>query len=130
MRGLSLRGAYRSRTGVLGFADPCLTTRPRRRAAVIVSAASAGLGGRARQGGNDLVAERLQRLLLTVGHEVDVELVDADGLELLQLRLCLLGGAEDAEAVADLVGHEFPVLRPDPGMLVVVVELPRLDVVG
>src|ERR1700751_1075044 len=26
------RGAYRSRTGVLGFADPCRTTRPRRRA--------------------------------------------------------------------------------------------------
>ena len=39
--GLSLRGAYRSRTGVLGFADPCLTTRPRRRAAVIVSAPTA-----------------------------------------------------------------------------------------
>lgn len=27
------RGAYRSRTGVPGFADPCLTTRPRRLAA-------------------------------------------------------------------------------------------------
>src|SRR6185437_1221955 len=31
------RGAYRSRTGVLGFADPSLTTRPRRPAADMVS---------------------------------------------------------------------------------------------
>src|SRR5439155_13964550 len=30
-------GAYRSRTGVPGFADLCLTTRPRRRAGDMVS---------------------------------------------------------------------------------------------
>ena len=38
--------------------------------------------------------------------------------------------AEHREAVADLVGDELAVLRADPRVLVVVVELPRLDVVG
>ena len=45
------------------------------------------LGSDFGEAGDDLVAERLQRLLLPVGHEVDVELVDADGCEFLQLRL-------------------------------------------
>ena len=71
-----------------------------------------------------------ERLLLAVRHQVDVELVDADRLELAQLRGRLLGVAEDAEAVADLVGDELAVLRADAGVLVVVVELARLDVVG
>ena len=66
-----------------------------------------------------------QGLLLSLRHQVDVELVDADRLELLQLFRRLLGGAEDAEAVADLVGDELAVLRPDARVLVIVVELPR-----
>src|SRR5947209_7877441 len=57
----------------------------------------------ARELRDDLPSVRLQRLLLTVGHEVDVELVDADRLQLAQLRHRLLGIAEHAEAVADLV---------------------------
>src|SRR5687767_1431635 len=60
---------------------------------------------------NDVLAVGGEVLLLTVGHEVDVELVDADRLELHQLLGRLLGGAEDAEAIADLVGHELAVLR-------------------
>ena len=65
-----------------------------------------------------------------MGHEVDVELVDADRLELLQLGGRLVGVPEDAEAVADLVGDELAVLRPDARVLVVVVELADADVLG
>ena len=63
-------------------------------------------------------------------HQVDVELVDADRLELAQLGDRQLGAAEDAEAVADLVRDELAVLRADAGVLVVVIELPRRDEVG
>ena len=38
--------------------------------------------------------------------------------------------AEHGETVADLVGDELPVLRAHARVLVVVVELPRLDVIG
>src|SRR6266480_2026026 len=70
----------------------------------------AALQARPKLGGNplelrdDLLAIRLERLFLRVRHQIDVELVDADRLELLQLRGRLLRCAEDAEAVADLVG--------------------------
>ena len=60
----------------------------------------------------DVAAVCLERLLLTLGHQVDVELVDADRLELPQLRDRLLGAADRAEAVADLVGDELAVLAP------------------
>src|SRR5256885_17319 len=63
-------------------------------------------------------------------HEVDVELVDADVLQRLELRLDLLGVADDAEAIADLVRDELAVLRADARVVVVVVELARLHVVG
>ena len=79
---------------------------------------------------DDVAAVGGEILLLAVGHEVDVELVDADRLELLQLRRRLLGVAEDAEAVADLVGDELAVLRADARVLVVVVELAHADVLG
>ena len=42
-------------------------------------------------------------------------------LQLLQLRDVILGGAEDAEPVDDLVGHEVGVGVPGPAVLVVVV---------
>jgi hypothetical protein len=56
--------------------------------------------------------------------------VDADRLELAQLLGDLLDVAEHREAVADLVRDELAVLRADARVLVVVVELARLDVVG
>src|SRR5581483_780639 len=61
---------------------------------------------------------------------VDVELVDADGLQRLELRLDLFGVADDAEAIADLVRDELTVLRAYTRVVVVVVELARLHVVG
>src|ERR671939_598285 len=89
-----------------------------------------GSGGHAGEFRDDVVAVGPERLLLALRHQVDVELVDADRLELAQLLRRLRGCAEDAEAVADLVGDELAVLRADAGVLVVVVELPRLHVVG
>src|SRR5215211_5910990 len=91
----------------------------------ITLAASGGDAGELR---DDLPPIDLERLLLRVRHQVDVELVDADGLELLQLLRRLRRRAEDAEAVDDLVGHELAVLRADAGVLLVVVELARLHV--
>src|ERR1700760_2020632 len=79
---------------------------------------------------DDPVAVGLERLLLAVRHQVDVELVDADLLELTQLLLALVDAADHAEAVTDLVGHEFAVLRADARMLVVVVELAGEHVLG
>ena len=84
----------------------------------------------ARELRNDVLAVGGEVLLLAVRHEVDVELVDADRLELLQLRGRLLGVAEDAEAIADLVGDELAVLRADARVLVVVVELADAHVLG
>src|ERR1700729_4173264 len=54
----------------------------------------------------------LERLLLPVCHEVDVELVDSDSLELAQLADAVLGRPDDREAVADLVADELAVRRP------------------
>src|SRR5918911_364042 len=79
---------------------------------------------------DDLAPVGAEGLLLAAGHEVDVELVDADRLELAQLRGRGLDVAEDAEAVDDLVGDELAVLRPHARVLLVVVELPGLDEVG
>src|SRR5207248_6033992 len=67
----------------------------------------------------DVAAVRLERLFLAVRHQVDVELVDADRLELAQLLRRLLRRPEDAEAVADLVGDELAVLRADAAVVLV-----------
>ena len=67
-----------------------------------------------------------ERVLLPVRHQVDVELVDADRLELLQLLRRVRDRAEDAEAVDDLIGYELAVRRADARVILVVVELPRL----
>src|SRR3712207_1458477 len=95
---------------------------PRRPSAA--AAPPSPLRGDSRELGQDLAPVRGERLLLAFCHEVDVELVDADRLELAQLRRRLLGRAEDAEAVADVVRDELAVLRADAGVLVVVVEPP------
>src|SRR3954468_19491111 len=79
---------------------------------------------------DDLAAVGAEDVLLAVGHEVDVEVVDADRLELLQLRSHLFHVADDREAVADLVGDELAVSGALAAVILVVVELPRLDVVG
>src|SRR5918912_2964429 len=89
-----------------------------------------GSGGHAGEFRDDVVAVGPERLLLALRHQVDVELADAHRLELAQLLARLLGGAEDAEAVADLVRDELAVPGADAAVLVVVVELPRLDEVG
>src|SRR5437870_5761114 len=79
---------------------------------------------------NDLVAVRPERLFLAVGHQVDVELIHADRFELLELLGRIRDGAEDAEAVDDLVRHELAMGGSDTRMVLVVVELPRLHEVG
>src|SRR2546421_2372294 len=106
------------------FAPARAAERPVRRSGV-----SANLGRDTRELRDDLLAVGGQRLLLALGHQVDVELVDADRLELLQLLGRLLGRSEDAKAVADLVGDELTVLRAHAAVLRVVVELARLYVV-
>ena len=63
-----------------------------------------------------------------VGLEGDV--VDADRLQLPQLRGRLLRRPEDAEAVADLVRYELPVPGADTRVLVVVVARALRHVVG
>ena len=82
------------------------------------------------EGRDDVLAVGRERLLLAVRHQVDRVLVDTDRLELAQLRRRLLDRPEHREAVADLVGHEGAVGRADARVVVVVVELPGLDVVG
>src|SRR3954463_16610730 len=79
---------------------------------------------------NDLVPVCAEDVLLAVGHEVDVEVVDTDGLELLQLRRHRFDVADDREAVADLIGDELAVSGPFAAGILGVVDLPRLDVVG
>ena len=79
---------------------------------------------------DDLVPVCLQRLLLPVRHEVDVELVDADRLELLELLRRVRDGAEHAETVDDLVGDELAVCGTDARVVLVVVELARLHEIG
>src|SRR2546422_6863027 len=101
--------------------SPCLNQRTRRERILDP------LGGDAAEVRDDLVAVGLQRLFLPVGHEVDVELVDADRFELPELLRRLLHRAEHAEAVDDLVRHELTMSSPDAGVVLVVVELPRLD---
>src|SRR5439155_7889789 len=71
------------------------------------------LGGHTGELRDDVLAVRLERLLLPVRHQVDVELVDADRLEVAELLDRLLGRAEDREPVADLVADELAVLRAD-----------------
>src|SRR5262249_26734713 len=78
-----------------------------------VEAADGRLGGDTCELRDDLVAVGGECLFLPMRHQVDVELVDADRLELLQLRRGVVGAAEDAEAVDDLVGDELAVLRAD-----------------
>ena len=62
------------------------------------SAACVGHAATPLNGGMIVLAVRRQRLLLTVGHQVDGELVDPDRLELPQLRRRLLDGAEHARS--------------------------------
>src|SRR5436190_24359528 len=100
---------------------------PPHAASASVDTTTATLRSDARELGDDLVAVRLERLFLPLRHQVDVELVDADRLELLQLCSRLRGVAEHAEAVDDLVGDELAVLRAHARVLLVVVELARLD---
>src|SRR5207248_10671662 len=66
---------------------------------------------------DDLAPVGLEGLLLAAAHEVDVELVDADRLELAQLRGRGLDVAEDAEAADELVGDELAGLRPHARVL-------------
>src|SRR2546425_12760777 len=79
---------------------------------------------------DDLLAVGLERVLLARGHQVDVPLVDARRLELLELGDVLVGRAEDAEALAGLVADELAVLGADAAVLgiVVALPLPLLDV--
>src|SRR6185503_6529554 len=87
-----------------------------------------GLDRRALELRDDLVPVGADYVLLPVGHEVDVVVVDADRLELLELRGDLLDVADHGEAVADLVGDELPVRGALAAVVLVVVELPRLDI--
>src|SRR3954451_10068840 len=81
----------------------CVPPQP---ASAIVSATMPGLSSDAGEFRDDLVAVRLKRLFLPLGHQVDVELADAHRLALLHLWGDLRGAADHAEAVDDLVGDE------------------------
>ena len=85
--------------------------------------------GAAAQRRDDALAVAVERRLLRVVHEVDVELVDAERLELAQLGDVVLDRAEHAEAVDDLVGHELGVRVAGAPVVGVVVALAGADVV-
>src|SRR4051794_1230577 len=94
--------------------------------------AAAGGNGRLSDGElrDHVLAVAFERRLLRVVHQVDVELVDPELLELAQLRDVVVDRAEHAEAVDDLVGHERRVRVAGAAVVRVVVALPRPDVVG
>src|SRR5262249_59661173 len=79
---------------------------------------TSGLHGR-----DDLPSVRLERLLLALGHQIDVPLVDAGRLQPAELLDVGLGGTEDAEALAGLVRDLLAVPRADTAVLRVVVRL-------
>src|SRR4051794_30860465 len=79
---------------------------------------------------NDVAAVGIECGVHGVVHQVDVELVDAEALELAQLGDVVVDGAQDAEALDDLVGDELGVGVADTPVMGVVVALARLDVVG
>src|SRR5712692_4684741 len=87
-------------------------------------------GGRAPDGGDDLLAVDVEDALLVTAHEVDVELTDAERGELAQFRDVLVGLADHAEAVDGLVVHECGVRGPRLGVVVIVVAGPAADVGG
>src|SRR5262249_25742928 len=82
------------------------------------------LGWRLRARRDDLSTVDLERPILLVRHQVDVPLVDAGLLEPSQFLQVLLDRPEDTEALARLVRHLLPVLRPDAAVLRIVVALP------
>src|SRR5574338_844681 len=87
---------------------------------VVVGLTPQSPGGRHPPEPGDHVAPvRAQRLLLPMRHQVDVELVDADSLERAQLLDAVVGAADDAEALADLVARELPVGGADAGVVLV-----------
>src|SRR5207302_63693 len=134
----------RRRIRAIVAAPPAMPLRPRRRLGGAddqgarappvrpseTTGRDAGSGRHARELRQDVPPVRPERLFLALRHQVDVELVDADRLELAQLLRGLLGGAEDAEAIADLVRDELPVLRAHAAVVLVVVELACADEVG
>ena len=106
----ALRERRASRPRTARAAAPSRRRRVRQRLELVVRAPS--LTPRARRELRDHVrAVRSERLLLAVRHQVDRVVVDADRLELAQLRRDLLDVAEHGEAVADLVGDELAVAR-------------------
>src|SRR6185503_10879137 len=70
-------------------------------------------GRSAAHGRNDVPPVQLELLLLVAVHQVQVELIDAGPLELAEPDEVVLGGADEAEPVDDLVGHERGVVAAD-----------------
>src|SRR3954452_955011 len=79
-------------------------------------------------GRDDLAAVDLDHALGVLERRVEVELGHAEPLEPAQLLGALRGGAEDGEAVDDLVGHVARVLGTAARVLAVVVRRALLDV--
>src|SRR5712692_103481 len=118
-----------------GLCPSRLQALPESRPEVIMLGAAERTSGRWLRGDaaelrDDVVPVGPERLLLPVGHEVDVELVDADRLELLELLRRVRDVAEHTEAVDDLVGNELAVRGSDARVVLVVVELACLDEIG
>src|SRR5919197_2360516 len=95
--------AHCARDSELATVVGCGFAPPPQPASVSASAATAALRSDARELRDDLLAVRPEGLLLALRHQVDVELVDADRLELLELGRRVGDVAEHAEAVDDLV---------------------------
>ena len=66
----------------------------------------------------------VERRFFVAAHQVDVELVDAESRQFAQAAPVLLDGADDAEAVHDLVRDELRVAAADFGMVAIVVARP------
>src|SRR5207245_10785080 len=63
----------------------------------------------------------VQGFLFVAGHEVDVELSDADFAQAVELLAMFLNGTNDAEAVDDLVGNEIGIVTADFTMVEIIV---------
>src|SRR5258705_2769664 len=82
------------------------------------------------QRGDYFAAVRFEDLLLVAAHQVDVELLDADGRQLPELRDVLLRIADHTEALDRFVIDEGGVRRARLGVVLVVVSGPAADIGG
>jgi len=71
--------------------------------------------------GQDFVVVDVEGFFFVAGHQVDVELGDADFAKAVEFFAVLFDGADEAEAVDDFVGDEIGVVAADFAVVLIVV---------